>query len=92
MKYSEALKWIETHKDIIGSIDEKGGFIVSDLLIVPTNSQNQDTFLRNYLLSRDKESETFPLKLILISFASRSAAFCRPEGNKQAPPQSRSQR
>lgn len=60
MKYSEALKWIETHKDIIGSIDEKGGFIVSDLLIVPTNSQNQDTFLRNYLLSRDKESAILP--------------------------------
>ena len=60
MKYSETLQWIETHKDLIGPVDEKEGFIVSDLLIVPTNFQNQDDFLRNYLLTSNKEAAILP--------------------------------
>lgn len=54
MTYSEAKQWREDHQGLIGTVDVKG-FIVSDLIIVPVNSQDRDVFLRQYLYSDNKD-------------------------------------
>ena len=59
MTYSAALQWKKDHLNLIGSIDEKG-FVVSELLIVPANSQDCDAYLRNYLYSENKDSAIVP--------------------------------
>ena len=59
MIYTEATKWRESHLHLIGTTDKKG-FVVSDLFIVPTNPKDRDTFLRNYLLSENKEDVILP--------------------------------
>ena len=50
MTYSAALEWRKNNLHLIGTTDKKG-FVVSDLIIVPANSQDRDIFLRNYLFA-----------------------------------------
>ena len=59
MTYSEALQWKTDHVGLIGQIDEKC-FVVSELLIVPTDKQRRDVFLREYLFSDAKEEAILP--------------------------------
>lgn len=59
MTYSEATQWREEHLNLIGTIDQKG-FVVSELMIVPTNAQDRDVYLRNYLFSGNRQSAIIP--------------------------------
>lgn len=59
MTYPEAVKWREEHLTIIGTVDQKG-FVVSDLFIVPSDPVKQNTFLRTYLFTDNKESAMLP--------------------------------
>lgn len=59
MKYSEALQWKEVHMNLIGTIDEKG-IVVSELVIVPTDTQNHEVFLRDYFMLKNKENAILP--------------------------------
>lgn len=59
MTYPEAVKWREEHIDIIGTVDQKG-FVVSDLFIVPSDSVKQNTFLRTYLFTDNKDNAILP--------------------------------
>lgn len=59
MTYSTAIKWREEHLNLKGTTDKKG-FVVSDLIIVPTNAQDRDVFLRNYLFADNKATAIEP--------------------------------
>lgn len=59
MTYPEAVKWREEHLTIIGTVDQKG-FVVSDLFIVPSDPVKQNTFLRTFLFTDNKESAMLP--------------------------------
>lgn len=59
MIYSEAIGWKNDNRNLIGTKDEKG-FVVSDLVIVPSNPTDREVFLRQYLFSVDKESAILP--------------------------------
>lgn len=59
MTYSNAIQWKEEHLNLIGTTDKKG-FIVSDLIIVPANAQDQNTFIKNYLFTDNKDSAIVP--------------------------------
>ncbi|MCR5361767.1 MAG: hypothetical protein K6E73_07120 [Bacteroidales bacterium] len=59
MTYSAAIQWREGHLNLIGTTDKKG-FVVSDLIIVPTNPQNRDVFLKNYLFAGQRETAIIP--------------------------------
>lgn len=59
MTYSDAIQWRDEHLNLIGTVDEKG-FVVSDLIIVPTNANDRTSFLNNYLYSEHKDSALVP--------------------------------
>lgn len=59
MTYAEALQWKEKHENLVGSTDGKD-FVVTELVIVPSDPKNQEIFLRNYLLSKNKEKTILP--------------------------------
>ena len=61
MTYSEAIQWREKNLHLVGTTDKKG-FVVSDLIIVPSNIQDRDVFLRNYLFTSNKNSAILPYK------------------------------
>lgn len=48
MKYKEALKFVEKKLPLKGTVDEKG-FLVGDIVIVPSEKNKQDVFLQNYV-------------------------------------------
>lgn len=59
MTYSDAIKWREDHLQMIGNIDQKG-FVVSELIIVPSNTNDRDEFIRNYLFDGHKDTAIVP--------------------------------
>jgi len=59
MTYSAALEWRNKNLQLIGTIDKKG-FVVSDLILVPSNAQDRDAYLRNYLFAGRNESAILP--------------------------------
>ncbi len=59
MTYDAALYWRNEHLDLIGTKDNKG-FVVSELLIVPSNPKDRDMFLKNYFFSEQNESAILP--------------------------------
>lgn len=61
MTYTEALIWRNEHLDLIGDVDKKG-FVVSALVIVPTNPNDRDVFLRMYLFSDNKDNAILPYR------------------------------
>ena len=54
MNYNEALKVKESNSGLIGTKDEKG-FTTTNIIIVPSNSQNQDRFLKSFLWNCNAE-------------------------------------
>ena len=59
MTYKAALDWIETNKHLIGTELEKGMYI-GDLVAVPVNSKNRESFLRAYVINRNSEVSIIP--------------------------------
>jgi len=47
MKYKDALEFLERKQSLKGSVDEKG-FLVGDIVIVPSEKNKRDLFLQNY--------------------------------------------
>lgn len=47
MKYEEALKFLKKKQFLKGTVDEKG-FLVGDIVIVPSKKNKRDLFLQNY--------------------------------------------
>lgn len=54
MTYLEAQKWREKNLSRIGSTDEKG-FVVDELLIVPSDDDARDAFFKQYIIETDQE-------------------------------------
>ena len=61
MKYDEAIKLKEANKKLVGTIDEKG-FIIGDILIVPSDKKKRNVFFRSYLINHDSNMAIFPFK------------------------------
>ncbi len=59
MTYSAAIEWREKNLDLIGTTDKKG-FVVSDLIIVPSNVEDRDVFFRNFLFSSYRDTAIVP--------------------------------
>lgn len=59
MTYKEALEWMEANKHLVGTETEKGMFI-EELVAVPVNPSDRESFLRSYVLNRDSEVSVFP--------------------------------
>lgn len=47
MKYKEAIEFVKRHQELKGTVDEKG-FLIGDIVIVPSDKNNRDLFLQNY--------------------------------------------
>lgn len=48
MKYKEALVFVEKEQPLKGTVDEKG-FLVGDIVIVPSEKNKRDVFLQNFI-------------------------------------------
>lgn len=59
MNYNEALKVKESNSNLIGTKDEKG-FTATSIIIVPSNSQNKDKFLKSFLWNNNAETAIQP--------------------------------
>ncbi len=59
MTFKEALQLIESKKDIIGTIDEKG-LLIDLLLVVPTENNKRDDFVRSLMSSRNPQQSFLP--------------------------------
>lgn len=59
MTYKEALEWIEANKHLVGTKTEKGLFI-GELVAVPINPGDRESFLRSYVLNRNSDISLFP--------------------------------
>lgn len=59
MTYKEAFEWIETNKNLIGTKTDKD-FLIGDLIAVPVNEGQQKTFLRTFVLTRNKFASVIP--------------------------------
>lgn len=59
MTYKEALEWIETNKHLVGTETDKGMFI-GELVAVPVNPSDRESFLRSYVRNRDSGVSVFP--------------------------------
>lgn len=49
MKIEDARKKVQTYKNLIGTVDDKG-FSVDTILIVPHDEKNRQRFFNNYVL------------------------------------------
>ena len=54
MKYDEAIKLKEANKNLVGTIDEKG-FVIGDILIVPSDEKKRNDFFRSYLVNNNSD-------------------------------------
>ncbi len=52
MTYNEAVKMRDANRRLVGTVDSKG-FVISDVIIVPAESNSRERFLRHYLLTQD---------------------------------------
>ena len=59
MTYQAAIDWIEANKHLIGTETEKGMYI-GDLVAVPVDSNNRESYLRSYILDRNPETSIIP--------------------------------
>lgn len=60
MLYSEAIKYIESQKSLIGSTNQKG-FIINELVIVPTDPNHQRKVIENLILKpSNKDIKSIP--------------------------------
>lgn len=59
MTYNDALLMQEGNRNLIGTIDSKG-FIISDVIIVPSESHSREQFLRSYLMTQNATSSIAP--------------------------------
>jgi hypothetical protein len=48
MKYKEALVFVEEKQPLKGTVDDKG-FLIGDIVIVPSEKNKCDLFLQNYI-------------------------------------------
>lgn len=58
MKYREALDFVKKKQSLKGTIDEKG-FLVGDIIIVPSEKIKCDLFLQNYTQNGENDVCTF---------------------------------
>lgn len=58
MKYKEALVFLENKQSLKGTVDEKG-FLVGDIIIVPSEKNKRDLFLQNYTQNGRNSDCTF---------------------------------
>lgn len=59
MTYKEAQKWVEDNRNLIGTVTEKG-IVYRELVIVPSDEEDRNTFLRNYVLSFYDQTAIIP--------------------------------
>ena len=59
MTYKEAIDWIKANKNLIGTKTEND-LLLGDLVAVPTNSNEQEVFLRSYVLNRNGVASIIP--------------------------------
>lgn len=59
MTYKQAKEWIDANKMLIGTETEKG-MVIGDLVAVPVNANDQEKFLRSYILSKQWEVSIIP--------------------------------
>lgn len=50
MRYKEALDFVEKNQHLKGTIDDKG-FLIGDIIIVPSDEKKRDMFLQRYTLT-----------------------------------------
>lgn len=59
MNYNEALELIKKSSHLIGKINERG-FIINELIIVPSDSANREQYIREYLNTKNAELAISP--------------------------------
>ena len=59
MKYEEAIKLRNKNLNLIGTTDDKG-FIIGEILIVPTNEKLRNDYFAKYLLHKDANKAISP--------------------------------
>lgn len=59
MTYQEAKDKRRSLSHLIGTIDKKG-FIINDIIIVPTDITKRDLFIQSFVLSRNSEISIMP--------------------------------
>lgn len=59
MKYEEAIKLRNKNLNLIGTTDDKG-FIIGEILIVPSNEKLRNDFFVKYLLHKDANNAITP--------------------------------
>lgn len=59
MIYSEALELIKRSSHLIGKTNERG-FIINELIIVPSDSANRQQYIREYLNTKNAELAISP--------------------------------
>lgn len=58
MKYRDALVFVEQKQPLKGTVDEKG-FLIGDIIIVPSENPKRYIFLRDYTLNGSNALCTF---------------------------------
>ena len=58
MRYRDALEFVEQKQFLKGTVDEKG-FLIGDIIVVPSENHKRDMFLRDYTLKGSNALCTF---------------------------------
>ena len=59
MNYAQAQKVVQNNRHLIGTVNEKG-FNVSEIIIIPSDQNLRDQFIRLYLSSKDASKSILP--------------------------------
>lgn len=59
MTYEEAQIKRQSMSNLIGTIDKKG-FVINEIIIVPTDIVKRDIFVNNFVISRDGDASVMP--------------------------------
>lgn len=59
MKYSDANAFRKSKLSLVGTVDDKG-FMVDDIIIVPTDTHKRDEFFKVYRIHFDAEQSILP--------------------------------
>lgn len=52
MTYQEAINELSLKQDLIGTTDKKG-FIINEIIIVPTDEQKKNAFIQSFIITRN---------------------------------------
>ena len=61
MEYSDAIKLKNSKQSLIGLVDDYG-FVVDDIIIVPTSDPSKNAFFKIYRVDFDAEQSILPFK------------------------------